>query len=221
LSHCHVDPDPDTSGGETSQCSTAKEILHPDFIGIRNDKRIYFLFKQLPENIVHYGVTRYMKFTAYIIFILFFLQLNLYPQNKDTTEPGLGADRAVLLATDSLFSKLSAEKGMGSACLVYMAEDASIFPAGENIITGRENIKKHFADVSPNTALTWKPLEAKIANSGELGYTYGISEFKFPDNNGHPVYRQGKYVTIWKKQTDGSWKFILDIDNANPLPPQE
>lgn len=155
-----------------------------------------------------------------IVFILL-LPLNLFPQQKDSTAARPNTDGGVLLATDSLFSKLSAEKGVGPAFLAYMAEDASLFPAGENIITGREKITKHFADTPPNTALTWKPLKAEIANSGDLGYTYGIYEYKFPDNNGHPVYRNGKYITVWKKQTDGSWKFILDIGNPNPLPPQE
>jgi ketosteroid isomerase-like protein len=160
-----------------------------------------------------------MKITVcFVIILVILLHLNLFPQQKDSAVARFDAERAVLLATDSLFSKLSAEKGTGTAFLAYMAENASLFPAGENITSGRENIKKHFEKDPPNTLLTWTPLKAEVSASTDLGYTYGLYQFKFNDDNGHPVYRQGKYVTIWKKQSDGSWKFILDIGNANPLP---
>jgi ketosteroid isomerase-like protein len=40
-----------------------------------------------------------------------------------------------------------------------------------------------------------------------------------PDPAGKPVTDRGKYVTIWKKQADGSWKVIADIFNSDlPMP---
>lgn len=155
-------------------------------------------------------------FTA-IILVIFYQ--NLFSQQNIPTATHSPDERAAVLATDSLFSILSAEKGTGQAFLGYMDENGSLYPAGENIITGRESIKKHFEDEPPDTRLTWRPLNAEVAISGELGYTSGTYEYRYLDNNGHPVYRYGKYVTIWKKQPDGSWKFILDIGNSTPLPP--
>ncbi len=159
-----------------------------------------------------------MKLMIWSILIsLVLFHHNLCSQQNETTV--LNDEGASLRTTDSLFSKLSSEKGTGAAFLAYMDENASLYPAGQNIVTGRENISKHFENEQPDTRLTWKPLQAEVARSGELGYTAGIYEYKFLDNNGHPVYRNGKYVTIWKKQSDGSWKFLLDIGNSTPLPP--
>ncbi len=152
---------------------------------------------------------------------IFMIQGNVFAQPTDSLAVALKSERATLLAIDSSFSNLSAEKGAGAAFLTYMDDSASIFPAGANTITGREMIKKHYEDQPNNTVLTWKPLKAGVSSSRDLGYTYGTYLFKYPDNNGHPAYSRGKYVTVWKKQADGSWKFILDIGNQTPLPPQQ
>jgi ketosteroid isomerase-like protein len=57
--------------------------------------------------------------------------------------------------------------------------------------------------------LTWEPEGGDISTSGELGYTYGIYELK----GSNDVVERGTYVTIWKKQEDGKWKFVLDSGN--------
>jgi ketosteroid isomerase-like protein len=55
--------------------------------------------------------------------------------------------------------------------------------------------------------LSWKPAFEMIAESGELGYTYGYYTRTIKATG---VVSRGTYVTIWKKQKDGSWKFVLD-----------
>jgi ketosteroid isomerase-like protein len=57
--------------------------------------------------------------------------------------------------------------------------------------------------------MTWEPQGGDIAASGELGYTYGIYELRDGGDN----VQRGTYVTIWKKQEDGKWKFVLDSGN--------
>ena len=66
--------------------------------------------------------------------------------------------------------------------------------------------------------LTWKPLYADIAQSGELGYTYGIYEFKAMDPEGKPIMGNGTYVSIWKKDQFGNWKLVLDTGNEGLEP---
>jgi ketosteroid isomerase-like protein len=62
-----------------------------------------------------------------------------------------------------------------------------------------------FAD--PKFVLRWEPLGAEV--SGNLGYTYGL----YRSSNGY-----GKYVSVWKKQRDGSWKIVVDAGNTSPAP---
>ena len=58
-------------------------------------------------------------------------------------------------------------------------------------------------------------MAAEMSISGDLGYTYGISEVKTGES-GSVVNRRGSYLRIWKKQSDGEWKVVLDM--ANPIP---
>lgn len=58
-------------------------------------------------------------------------------------------------------------------------------------------------------SIRWQPLDAAISSSGDLGYTIGAYEIVRSGENAGVV-TTGKYVTIWKKQADGSWKVIFD-----------
>ncbi len=126
--------------------------------------------------------------------------------------------RAELLKTDKDFNDLAAKKGRVEAFLTYMAEDAVLFPGGGDTVSGRENIRKSLSDGPPDAVLSWKPLDATVANSLDLGYTFGTYIYRATGKDGTPVTRYGKYLTVWKKQPDGSWKFVADIGNPSPPP---
>lgn len=66
----------------------------------------------------------------------------------------------------------------------------------------------------PPTTLTWEPQAAVVSSSGDLGYTWGFFEVR--SRSDAKKAQKGKYVTIWRRQKDGSWKFILDTGNPNP-----
>ena len=125
--------------------------------------------------------------------------------------------RADVLATDAAFSKESEAKGAAVAFYDFMAPQATMLPAGDQPVHGREAIRDKLTDVKG--LLKWRPTEAEVAASGELGYTWGTYEHHGEDSNGNAVVSHGKYVTLWRKQPDGSWKAILDCGNQNP-PPQ-
>ena len=59
--------------------------------------------------------------------------------------------------------------------------------------------------------LTWEPDFADVAKSGDLGYTWGRYTYTSFDSTESPSC--GFYVTIWKKQLDGSWRFVFDAGN--------
>lgn len=125
--------------------------------------------------------------------------------------------RTQLLAADTAFSELSRLRGAPEAFRAYFAEDATSLPMGEPAIHGRDNI---FAAMSANPAgtLTWKPQAADVSASGDLGYTWGLWEFQTIGADGQPKAAHGKYISVWKRQADGSWKIVLDGGNTNPPP---
>ena len=86
--------------------------------------------------------------------------------------------------------------------------------------TGKSAIAKTTAAAFaiPDFKLEWHPDQVGIARSSELGYTGGTYTWTFKDASGKPASDKGKYLTIWKKQQNGSWKVLFDMFNTD-LPP--
>ncbi len=130
---------------------------------------------------------------------------------------------AALMAVDARFAALVAEKGF-AAFAEFFADDAVYLPMYEPLLEGREAIMSSFRPLidDPTVRLTWKPLRADIAKSGDLGWTTGSYEVTAKDKAGDTFVRHGKYVTIWRKQADGAWKAVLDGGNPDepPAPPK-
>ena len=62
----------------------------------------------------------------------------------------------------------------------------------------------------PGFSLTWIAEKAEVSNSGDLGYSTGTYTATFGETTD-----KGKYVTIWRKQSDGSWKVVEDVFNSD------
>jgi ketosteroid isomerase-like protein len=114
----------------------------------------------------------------------------------------------ILLKTDRDFSAMSVENGMHEAFLHYIAEDGVVLRDNSFPVKGRESLLSIFSE-RPDTTfiLSWEPLFAKISDGGDLGYTYGV--YINTDKLTTEITR-GTYITVWNKQQDGSWKFVLD-----------
>ncbi|MFY9665906.1 MAG: hypothetical protein WAK19_15795, partial [Candidatus Cybelea sp.] len=61
--------------------------------------------------------------------------------------------------------------------------------------------------------------EAVVAVSGELGFTWGRWTDTYRDKHGNIKHAYGKYLDIWRRDADGTWRWIVDIGNENPMPP--
>ena len=61
-----------------------------------------------------------------------------------------------------------------------------------------------------NIKLEWKPDYIDVSISGDLGYTYGKFTFSAIDTTGKLIESEGIFHTVWKKQEDGSWKYVWD-----------
>ena len=99
-------------------------------------------------------------------------------------------------------------------------ENGAVLSSNAPIANGREAVAKLFTGffALPNLKISWHVDRAEVAKSGELGYTSGAYEMTFSDPSGKTIPDKGKYVTVWKKQKDDSWKVLLDIFNTD-LPP--
>lgn len=121
-----------------------------------------------------------------------------------------------LIRADEAFGKAAAEKGL-DGWLSFFDADAVIFPAGKDFVKGLAAVRAHYEEKKwTPEGLTWKPLGAELASSGDLGYTYGTWLYEGKDKDGNPATAAGKYLTTWKRQKDGSWKVLADIGAPDP-----
>jgi ketosteroid isomerase-like protein len=114
----------------------------------------------------------------------------------------------LLLQTDKDFSAMAAKEGMHKAVLNYVAEDGIILRNNTYPIRGKKAIESRFTHkIDSAFVLNWEPMFEKISDNGDLGYTYGVHT---DANKLTGEITRGTYVTIWQKQIDGTWKFVLE-----------
>ncbi len=121
------------------------------------------------------------------------------------------ADPSELLHADSAFAALSVASGAKTAFLAYSAEDAISFGGGTQITEGRQAIGAGFDAFPAGAVLEWWPVAAQIAPSGDLGCTVGEARIS-------SLHHYSKYLTIWRRQHGGAWKFVADGGNVRPAP---
>lgn len=122
-----------------------------------------------------------------------------------------------MLAVDTAFAAMAQDKGAPAAFAAYAAEDVRMFPDGGDSYTGRTAMIGRFAGWPEGATLEWFPQGGMAAAGGDFGYTWGRYVFTAHAPEGDTV-DHGKYVSIWRKEADGSWKFVADIGNSNPAP---
>lgn len=118
-----------------------------------------------------------------------------------------------LLEFDAAFSRLSVEQGANKAFLAYISDDCVLLRPNKQPIKGKEKILEMFSKKDNNFTLSWTPLFADVSQSLDLGYTYGIYKTEMYSPEGDLLTTEGTYVSIWKKDADGHWKFVLDTGN--------
>src|SRR5688572_11794959 len=113
------------------------------------------------------------------------------------------ADQRELLRADSVFSAMSVRSGARAAFLAFSANDAMTFGSGMAFNNGHDAIAAGFDGYTAGTVLEWTPVFAEVALSGDLGCTAGEATIM-------ARHYFSKYLTVWKRQADGSWKFVAD-----------
>ena len=116
----------------------------------------------------------------------------------------------VLINADRAFSDLSVKEGMNAAFLAYCAKDGVLLKPDSRPVAGIAAVSEMLDKRDDSTVeLTWEPIHAMVAKSGDLGYTYGIYNLHVKVSGEH---LKGTYVSVWI-QEDGQWKFVLDSGN--------
>lgn len=136
-----------------------------------------------------------------------------------STPPDPADVRASLIAADEAFAAATATQGLEGWMAAFdstgiqMEPDAPFTPGLAAI---RAAMTPAFADST--WRLTWEPTIAFASAAGDLGYTLGTWQSRHYNDAGAGQITTGKYVTIWRKQADGSWKVVFDGGNPDTSP---
>jgi ketosteroid isomerase-like protein len=100
--------------------------------------------------------------------------------------------------------------------LTFYADDAVSLPANEELLVKHPDIQKSWATrLIPGVSISWTPMYVDVAKSGDLAYILGSYTMTTKVAKGKPVTDRGKYLAVWKKQVDGSWKVEADMWNSD------
>jgi len=133
------------------------------------------------------------------------------PFSDSTVKPG----KAILFDLEAQFAKATAEGG-GKAFATWFAEDGVSLGNGQAPVHGRDAIAKQATWNAKDYQLIWTPTDAVMSQTGDMGYTWGHYEGHSRDADGNPKVTTGRYLTIWRKEHDGSWKVVLDSSSDEP-----
>ncbi len=136
------------------------------------------------------------------------------PEAPDMRE----ADMAAIMTLEREWLKAFEAKDADKVASFY-AEDASVLLPNMPIVNGRESARNTmsgmFAD--PNFFLTFDSTKIEAARSSDIAYSQGTYTMATTDAKmkGNVATEKGKFVTVFKKQEDGTWKVVADIVNAD------
>jgi ketosteroid isomerase-like protein len=149
-----------------------------------------------------------MKYLTPVILVLV-IACSSTPEQKMADE---------LMETDRQFSHMSLEQGMVKAFIHYADEQVVKLRDNDFPTWNRTELIASFSQINDsNLFLTWEPLKAEVAQSNDFGYTMGNWTLTTKQDTTY-----GNYVSIWRKDTNATWKYVLDTGTKTPglfIPP--
>jgi ketosteroid isomerase-like protein len=151
-----------------------------------------------------------MKFILGVIAILTLASVAFAQEPKQPTP------LQQMVLTEQSFSKTAEVKNTRDAFMEFIADDGLLFRPGA--VNGKKWMNEHPAPPPPagkRPLLAWQPAFAGMAAAGDLGFTTGPWEAKGDIKDEKPA-GYGHFVTLWKKQSDGNWRFVVDLGISHP-----
>ena len=130
---------------------------------------------------------------------------------------GAAAAERQMRGADSAFAARADSTDVGDAFALFAAPDGAVLSGSPVILYGPAAIRGGFG---PPGALTieWGPRIARAAPSADLGFTVGEAriESRRPDGTSRVGY--SKYLSVWRRQPGGEWRYVIDGGNGRPAP---
>lgn len=148
-----------------------------------------------------------MKSIIFYLTVIFLITSCQSVDGKKDTETW----KQEILETEADFEKMVEEKGIPYAFRFYADNDAVLL-RNNKLIKGKKAISESYGDRmnSDSIRLTWEPDFVEVSQSGDMAYTYGEYIYTIIDSTGKETSSEGIFHTVWKRQENGSWKYVWD-----------
>lgn len=141
---------------------------------------------------------------------LFAISITILSCNNNNRST-LAITKQSVIDAEKSFETMALQKGVAEAFWYYADSNAVIKRENDSLIIGRENIRRYYSsDLFKTATVTWTPDFVDLSASGDLAYTYGKYTWRNKDSSGKVSEYHGIFHTVWKKQADGSWKYVWD-----------
>ncbi len=167
-----------------------------------------------------------MKFAIPLSLLVLPISIGCAPAPEVPEPLDLDVERGAIMTADQDWSDAySNSDSRPDAFIDALVDNARLLPPDGPLAQGKEAIRTVIADLEamPGFSVDWTPSAAEVGSAGYLGFTIGSYEMRMDGPEGGPIRIEGKYMTVWEKQSDGSWKVVADMFNADgpPTPVEE
>jgi ketosteroid isomerase-like protein len=123
-------------------------------------------------------------------------------------------------SADAAFQQAIAGKDLNQIMSFY-ADDAVLMPAAKPLLTGKAAITNEWKELLAIPAFqnASKLAQVEVSASSDLAYTRGSYETRLMGEDGQLVVEPGKWLSVWRKQPDGSWRVAIETYNTDIPPP--
>ena len=127
--------------------------------------------------------------------------------------------KAEVAAMEDAFCATAKQQGLLAAFSHFAAPDVAFVDTDPRRWRGLAAVQQRMGPDQPGVTLTWSALFTDVSDDGTLGYNYGRYEYRGPGPDGKEHIGTGFFLTIWKRQPDGTWRYVMDNGAPDRPPP--
>jgi ketosteroid isomerase-like protein len=127
-------------------------------------------------------------------------------------------ERRRLLERDAEWAALSSEGQDVERILSFWTDDARVYAPGLPVFSGKAALRSYVegALAIRGFHITWTTSAADLSPDGRMAYLLSTNTVTMPGPQGQPVTTSGRAVTIWRRDSDRTWRCAVDIWNDGP-----
>ena len=143
------------------------------------------------------------SFLSLVALLISFTSISQTNLHKDLIEE--------IRKTEKQFETDLNKMGAAFAFEKYAAPNAVIKRQNDTLIYGPKAIQQFYSDdIYKNAKAFWAPDYIDVSQDGTMAYTYGKYQWKMTGKSGEALEYHGIFHTVWKRQSDGTWKYVWD-----------